>query len=222
MPTDYIPTADPDFNQWQARFMQFAAANAAALGISPAQVAALQTLAAQWDADYRAQQAALAASKAATATKRETRAAFEKAMRGSANLIQALPDIPDTHRIALGLTVRGRHAAAPMSADSFPVVDIEPAGRMRQMVHWHDSATAHSVAIPEGVDHVELWLCIGDDAPSAPKAGYDFIAVDRKPPYLYEFEFADVGKKATWCLRWVSNKGAPGPWSQNVSATIAG
>ena len=51
---DYIPSSDSDFDAWQQNFVDFVAANAAALGITPAQVTAIQGQQTDWRVKYPA------------------------------------------------------------------------------------------------------------------------------------------------------------------------
>ena len=48
MPRYYIPARDADFEAWYVNYLTYAAANAAALGLSPAQVLDLQTAKINW------------------------------------------------------------------------------------------------------------------------------------------------------------------------------
>ena len=48
MPHYYIPAQDSLFEAWFVNYLQYAAANAAALGLSPAQVLDLQTAKINW------------------------------------------------------------------------------------------------------------------------------------------------------------------------------
>jgi hypothetical protein len=49
-----------------------------------------------------------------------------------------------------------------------------------------------------------------------------FVALDTSTPYLLEHDAADAGKLAHYLLRWVNTRSETGPWSETVSATIAG
>ena len=39
------------------------------------------------------------------------------------------------------------------------------------------------------------------------------LAMDSRPPHRTDFDPGDVGKTAYYALRWISSKGAMGPWS---------
>jgi predicted phage tail protein len=41
-------------------------------------------------------------------------------------------------------------------------------------------------------------------------------------PYLAEYTGAQAGQMVYYWLRWVNTRGEKGPWSEPVSATIAG
>lgn len=66
--------------------------------------------------------------------------------------------------------------------------------------------------------------------PSVDPSYYDFAALDTKPvlsevegtTYFQLFDAAEEGQMAHWVGRWVNTRGNQGPWSDTVSATVAG
>ncbi|NOT01326.1 MAG: hypothetical protein HOP29_11940 [Phycisphaerales bacterium] len=94
-----------------------------------------------------------------------------------------------------------------------------------------------------GVMGAEIWVKIGDPAPTDPNQ-CTFLALDSRTPYTAEYAGADGNKTAHYMLRWVSTRGDKGPpalddpsraklavaqrrvlagchgWSETASATI--
>ena len=87
---DYIPAPDGDFDAWQANFIAYASANAAALGLDPL-------------VDIPPLTAAQAAAQSAREGKDAARDAFEGVLRPLVQILQASPDVDNTERAALGL-----------------------------------------------------------------------------------------------------------------------
>ena len=105
---DYIPAPDPEFEAWFARFLEYCAANAAALGLTPADLLAIQTDKAAWGVAYAKYQTDHNAARASTQTKQERRDAAEETIRKYVKMIQARPGTTDAQRMGLGITVPDR------------------------------------------------------------------------------------------------------------------
>ena len=105
---DYIPRPDPAFEAWFARFLEYAVANAAALGLTPADLLEIQVNKAAWGVAYSNYQTAQNAAKASTQTKQERRDAAEEMLRKFVKMIQARPGTTDAHRAGLGVTIPDR------------------------------------------------------------------------------------------------------------------
>ena len=101
---DYIPAPDGDFDAWQANFIAYASANAAALGLDPlVDIPPLTAAQGTWTTDYAANTAAQAAAQSAREGKDAARDAFEGVLRPLVQILQASPDVDNTERAALGL-----------------------------------------------------------------------------------------------------------------------
>ncbi len=48
----------------------------------------------------------------------------------------------------------------------------------------------------------------------------NLVALSIRPPAVAEYGGADAGKTAHYMERWLSRRGAPGPWSETGSATL--
>ncbi len=107
MAADYIPGADGEFDAWQANFVTYASANAAALGLNPfVEIPPLTAAQSTWTTDHAANTAAQAASQSARQAKDAARQTFEGVIRPLVQRLQASAAVDDTERAALGITVR--------------------------------------------------------------------------------------------------------------------
>ncbi len=62
---------------------------------------------------------------------------------------------------------------------------------------------------------------VGTPLPTSTSA-LAFVTLDTRTPHTIAFEGTDANKTVTNWLRWVSTRGATGPWSAAVSATVPG
>ena len=121
----------------------------------------------------------------------------------------------------MGVTVRTTTRGATNVPGTRPVASMDTSQRLRHTVNFTDELTPNSRAKPEGTMGCEIWVKVGDPAPTDP-GQLRFLATDTRTPYVAEYGGEDAGKVAHYMLRWVNTKGAQGPWSQTVSATITG
>lgn len=216
---DYIPSSDADFDAWSRNFVDYVVANAATMGVTPAQVTSLQGGQTDWGVKYPASNGKQAEAFAAVQAKNDSRAGYEDLIRSLAGIIQASPAVTDAQRQGLGITVRSTTRTAAGSPTSRPVGTIDTSQRLRHTVNFSDEATPTSRAKPDGVQGCEIWMKVGDPAPAGPNDVH-YLALDTRTPYTVEFEASDAGKTAHYMLRWMSTRGETGPWSHTVSATI--
>lgn len=219
MATDYIPASDADFDAWQQNLVNYVVANAAALGLPPADVTSIQGFNGSWGTKYPAANTATASANAATQEKNDCRSDFEGFLRPLVGRIQSSPSITDAQRQALAITVRSTSRTAVGAPTSKPVATIDTSQRLRHTINFVDETTPTSRAKPDGVQGCEIWMKVGDPAPAGPNDVH-YLALDTRTPYTVEFEAADAGKTAYYMLRWISTRGETGPWSATVSGTI--
>jgi hypothetical protein len=216
---DYIPAADATFQAWQANFLSYASANAAALGLTPADLTPLTAAQTGWATAFPAHLAAVNAAKAAKQTKDEARAAYIALVRPLVRKLQASSVVSDAEKAALGITV----AATPTPIGpptTMPLVSVECGNRLQHTLRFVDSATPTRKAKPAGVLGAEIWSKVGEPPPAG-EGDLRIAAVDTAAPFVLNFDAAEGGKTAYYWLRWVSPTGERGPWSEQAAATIA-
>ena len=216
---DYIPSSDAEFNAWLNNFVEYVAANAADLGVSPAQVTQLQTHRTDWNTKYPASITAQAMNASATQAKTDSRHEAESFVRPLVGLMQANSGVSDAHRQSLGVTVRSSTRTAVGPPETRPVGLVNTSQRLQHTLSFSDERTPNSRAKPDGVQGCEIWMKVGDPAPAGPHDVH-YLALDTRTPYVTEFEATDAGKTAYYMLRWINTRGETGPWSATASGTI--
>lgn len=216
---DYIPGSDGAFDTWQDVFVAYATANVVALGIDPVDAATLVTARADWASALTAHGTAQASAQSARQSKDDARNGLETLVRSLVRQMQSNPAVTDIQREAMGITVYDATRTAAPSPTTRPVVTVDSAQRLRHVIAFADEATPTKKAKPAGVMGAELWVKIGDPAPTTPSE-LSFLSVDTRTPYTADFDGADGGKTAHYMLRWTNTRGEKGPWSETASATI--
>ncbi len=220
MAADYIPGADGAFDAWQSNFVTYATANAAALGLDPlVDIPPVATAQTAWTADYAANTAAQAAAQAARQAKEAARSAFEGVIRPLVGVLQASAAVDDTERAALGITVPDTKPTPVGPPTTRPVVTVDTSQRLQHTIAFTDELTSASRAKPAGVRGAQVWVKIGNPAPTDPNE-LTYLATDTRTPYVTNFDGADANQVAHYMLRWESTRGETGPWSETASATI--
>ena len=219
MSNDFLPRPDADFNAWLRNFQTYATANLAPLGLTAADLTALQTAVTGWDAAFNAHTAAQAKAQSARQAKDDSRAEVEALLRPLSGQLQSKTDVTDAHRLALGLTVRSTTRTAASTPTTRPVMQVDTSQRLRHTLSWTDELTPTTRAKPDGVSGCEIFTKVGDPAPVDPEE-LKYLATDTASPYVVEFDGNKAGKTAYYMLRWVNTRGERGPWSHTVSATI--
>jgi hypothetical protein len=219
---DYIPRPDAEFNTWQDNLINTLNANPADFNLTAADVAPLITAQTGWTSAYSGHIAAQATADAAQKTKQSARSDYESVLRSLVRRIQGDSATTDTHRAQLNISLRETPRISTTGVpDTRPVARIDNSQRQQQTVHFSDEATPNSRAKPDNAMGAELWVKVGDPAPTDPSE-LRFLGLDTQSPYVAHYSGADAGKTAHYMLRWVNSKGEPGPWSQTASATITG
>jgi hypothetical protein len=217
--SDYIPTSDADFDAWQKNFVDYVAANAAALSITPAQLTSLQGQQTDWGVKFPTSNAKQAEANSAVQGKNDSRSLYQDFIRSLVNVMQSSPEVTDAQRQSLGITVRSTTRTAVGPPVSRPVATVDTSQRLQHTVNFVDESMPASRAKPAGVQGCEIWTKVGEPAPAGP-ADVHYLALDTRTPYVVAFDATDAGKTAYYMLRWISTRGETGPWSATVSGTI--
>lgn len=192
-------------------------ADPAAYNVTPAQITALTTLKDTFNTDVTAQVAALAASKAATASKEASRSPLIAEMRTRRDVAKA----------AGATEAKMAETGLPFGGDKVPPTATVPAGavdtseRLRHTIHWTEATTPDNKRRPRGAMGAEIYVKL-DGPPPTDEKQCTFLTVDSATPYVAQYDGADAGKMAHYLMRWRMRDGSVGAWAETVSATITG
>lgn len=225
MPRDYIPQNDEEFDEFAANFLNWLNFNFAAVGLTGAELADLQSSFADWTIKFPAFKASRVAYRAATSDKDDVRDMVESAIRKLAQRVQTFSGTSDAERQALRITVPGANQGAPPPPQDIPrpLASVRQFERLRHILEWVNSANMKK-ARPEGVFGTQIWVLVGPTPPTSLE-GMRLLGIDTASPYVSEFDEADIGKTAHYILRYSMNadgSAGTGPLSETVSATITG
>lgn len=219
MSDDYIPPPDPEFQDWFNQFSTWCNANGATRGLTAGEVTALSDSYSDWNAEWVAYGSAHTAAQAATMSKDTARGASEPLIRAAVAKLQASSATSDADRTAAGITVRSTSRTPAAVPTTRPLAMVDASKRLEHTIHFKDEMTPNSKAKPPGVLGAEIWCFVGA-TPPADISTCHFVALDTKTPYVVHYEGGDANKVAHYILLWVSTRGAKGPMSETVSATI--
>jgi len=221
MADDYIPHADADFHDWLGQFSTYVSTNAAALGLTPGDVTPLTNATTGWNSAYPAHQSAQSAASAAKTTKDHARGTAENVARPLAQRLQVSPAVTDAQRSQMQIKVRATIRTRVSVPATAPMATVDTSQRLQHGIDFRDSASPSSRKKLAGVAGCEIWAKVGAPAPTD-VSQMTYVATDTATPYLVEYTGAQAGQMVWYWLRWVNTRGEKGPWSEPVSATIAG
>lgn len=219
---DYIPGSDTEFQAWVANFVTYASVHLADLGLDITDMLSITAGKTDFDTKLAANVTAQQAAQSARQAKDDSRDTLESAIRQLVRRLQASPDVDDSERAALGITIPDTTPTAAGGIDTRPVGIVDTSQRLRHEIRFADEATPTKRAKPAGVMGCEIWVKVaptGEPAPADPNE-LSFVAMDTASPFVTEYDGANGGKTAHYMLRWVRTSGEKGPWSETVSATI--
>src|ERR1041385_8531133 len=148
--SDYVPASDAEFNAWLKNFELYVGANAAALGISPAQVTQLNTVITDWSTKYLDANTKQATAASAIQAKKDSRRATEDFVRPLVGTMQSNTAVTDADRQSLNITVRSTSRTAVGPPETNPVARVDTGQRLRPTLSFFDELTPTSRAKPDG------------------------------------------------------------------------
>lgn len=215
--SDFIPSADADFNLWQNSLTTIVFPKIGAWGLSDADFQTLTSLQSTWTNAFIKTGNKQNRTAADVQEKDDARKAYEKGLRTFiAQWITNNTKVPNSERERMGLTVKDGTRVSAAVPSTTPVGTIDFSMLQQHTIHFRDSATPNSKAKPAGVHGCEIWVKV-DGA-----ADFIYLATDTRTPYIATYSQDEVGKTATYRLRWVNTRGEAGPFGALFSAMIVG
>ena len=222
MPHDFIPDPDAEFDTWFAAYMTYAVANAAALGLTPAEALEIQTAKINWSLGYSNVVVTKNAYQAAVEGKDEKREAAEVVIRKITGKIQARPETTDPQREGLGITVPDR-IPTPLDPEKIllhpaPLHLVVP-HRGQVVLHFGpDPGNENSNALPEICRAVRIFRALGGVPEKA--SGWSFGAEISHSPYVNVLGNSQP-ETVSYRFQYVDRLGRPGPFSDPGTVAVS-
>jgi hypothetical protein len=165
MAHDSIPPTDPDFHTWVGPFSTYVAANAAAMGVDPADATALTGAVSTWNTAYPAHKSASNSATAARTNKDNARSGVEDVARPLIQQLQASPKVTDAQRNSMKINVRSTTRTPASVPTTAPMATVDTSRRLQHVISYRDTGSS-SKKKPAGVANCEIWAKVGGPAPT--------------------------------------------------------
>ena len=218
---DYMPREDAAFSEWSNVFINYAVTNAVLLGLTPAEVTAIQNLETQWQIDYNAAFQARMVAKSTTTAKNATRKQTEQYLRQLVRRIQANPAITDADRNAMNINIRDTEKTPSPIPAEVPMMLIDFSRRNVHLVHWGPNpGNEKQNGKPAGVMVCEIRYIVGPTPELIHVDTMAIAAIASSSPVM--IDLADHKHElVTYMCRYLNTRMQPGSWSGIASALVA-
>jgi hypothetical protein len=129
--------------------------------------------------------------------------------------------VTDADRLAMGLHNQDRiHSNIPVPSSRSLITGLKNLGGFRVEIRFHDEATAHSHAIPYGMNGCLLIYTWGD----AKVTDYALLTADvlmTASPFTLQLPPEAEGKFLSAAAMWQNNKGQKGPLSEIAHIAVS-
>jgi len=200
-----IPRREAEFLGWSNHYTNTIVEAADHYFLTDEEIAALQSLQADFDEKYAAHVSASDHARAATQAKREARDELEETIRKTARRIMADERVSDYERKEAGLPVHKSTRTPVRVPTTSPVGQVVASDRLEHRVLVTDSGSPTKRRKPQGVIGCEAFLLVRD-MPSFDPEDYSLIGIWTRYPEAVEFESEDGGKTAHYLLRWINTR----------------
>lgn len=223
--SDFIPSADAEFDEWQQNFVTHAVAGASSWAIPAPRVTDITNRQAEWAADYAAGGKHVDRTDSQQVKKTQTRNVYEKEIREFiGEFIRKNSLIDDDDRRAMKVTVPDTEPTDRVQIETAPNIRLLPKAGARFIVECRVESDSTRPSRPADADGVELAYIVADksEPPANPGA-----ATERKlngsARVRLELNIADAGKSLHCFARWVNatDESKNGPWSTLSSKIIS-
>ena len=221
MAKDYIPRSDGGFDIFQSNFISGVNPNLAAWGIPTADFSRLVSYQTIWRVTWLKAKNKDTRSRADVQAKKDARKEYQPRLRKFVKQWIAFNGkVTDADREGLGLKVKDTEPTPMPVPDRAPDVTIDTIRHLVHKLRLTDPENPHTQAKPKGVSHIQVLRCFSEDVPTSVKQ-YRLVGDATRFIYRVNFVEADEGKMVWYIVRYVNTRGLPGPWSNEISATVA-
>ena len=218
-----FPRPDADFAAYMNNYVEAASAFYDEHGLDPGLVTPLQQALEAWNTAFPAHVTARQSAEAARQNKDAARRALEAQARPVTSFIQGFPKTTDADRATIGITIRAPHPGGVPAPSSRPRVLVESSGRYTHELRLMDESTPTRRARPRGVERAEVFVALTPTGSPPPDdlSAFRYVQSVSDGSTVLSYEAPQGGMQAHYLARWVTRRGAMGPWSDTASATVA-
>jgi hypothetical protein len=214
-----IPKKDADFNVRQEVITTAAMTNESSWGLDTMWMETeLVPKKMKWVEAWAAYTDPMGRTPLITFAKTEARNVYEPALRTLVQNLEHNTRVTNEERAAMGIVIPSKNRKPLPLAGKYPAFKLDSSVIRCLGVDFQDFDSP-SRAKPHGVHGAEIRWAILDAAPASVNE-LVHSNFDTRTPYVLQFEENERGKTVYFCLRWESNTGEKGPWSEIVSAII--
>jgi hypothetical protein len=219
--SDFIPRTDAELLVWANNYNNQIKTSATSFGLNSTNASETDTAFIRFQTAFDEYVTAQAIAKSKFEAKDDARDNLVNLIREQARIVQATSSVTNQQKATLGLTVKDGTRTASSKPTTRPTATVDTSKRLQHTIAFRDEATPTSRAKPKGVLGCEIWVKIGGNAP-LDASECQFLSLDTATPYIAEYAGTNAGQTAHYLMRWVSNGGEKGSWSETISATIVG
>ena len=214
----YIPAPDPAFEQWIANFAGEIDSFATALGLSAAEVTAINNAKTDWSTAYTSYQVSAQNTRGFAAQKDASREAADALLRQTVRRIQTSPAMTDQMREVLRIPVPSgeRTPVGPPTETPFLGLDWGTRGQMK--VKWGPNpGNGRKNGKPKGVTGAQVYVHEGGVPATEDK--WQYLTSCSASPCVHHVSGTGC-RTFAYRVRYVNAKGEAGPWSAPAVGTV--
>lgn len=218
-----FPRPDGDFAAYMNNYYDAVEKWWSVNGFDESDLKPLKEALSSWNAAFPAHVAAQQRAEAARQNKDAARRTLEAAARPITAFIQGYPKTTDADRATIGITIRAPHPGGVPAPSSKPLVIVGDGGRLTHTLRLVDESTPTRRARPRGAERAEVFVAFTPTGTPAPNDlnAFRYVQSVSDGSTVLSFEQPQGGMTAHYVARWVTRRGAIGPWSETASATVA-
>ncbi len=221
MKTDYMPSSDAGFDIFQSNFIGGVQPKLAVWGIPTADFTALVSLSVAWNTAWAKAKNKDTRNRADVQAKKDAKKAYLSGLRRFVMQWLAFNNkVSNANREGLGLNVKDTEPTPMPIPNRAPDVTIEEIRHLVHKLRLTDPENPHTQSKPKGVRSIQVFRCFSEDVPTKVEQ-YRLVGDATRFIYRVNFVEADEGKMVWYIVRYVNTRGLPGPWSNEISATVA-
>ena len=218
-----FPRPDADFAAYMNNYYDAVEKFWSVQGLDESDLKPLKKALETWNAAFPAHVAAQQRAEAARQNKDGARRELEAQARPITSFIQGYPKTTDADRATIGITIRAVGGGSTPAPSSKPLVIVGDGGRLTHTLRLVDESTPTRRARPRGAERAEVFVAFtptGTPAPADLNA-FRYVQSVSDGSTVLSFDHPQGGMTAHYVARWVTRRGAIGPWSETASATVA-